>query len=80
LHPYTCGLCGESLTAYRDGWHCDYCHQYKQDWAHTVDCCGSILPNPIPDPFLDSNLKPYIGEAKVDMSKHKDFKRPDTWI
>jgi len=37
LHPYTCGMCSESLTPYRDGWHCDYCHQYKQDWAHKSD-------------------------------------------
>lgn len=35
-HPYTCD-CGESLTAYVDGWHCDYCHNYYQKWCHEVD-------------------------------------------
>ena len=36
-HPYTCGVCGKRLTAYRDGWHCDYCNQYIQTWAHGAD-------------------------------------------
>ena len=35
-HPYTCE-CGESLTVYEDGWHCDYCHNYFQNWAWEVD-------------------------------------------
>lgn len=32
-HPFTCE-CGESLTAYKDGWECDYCHQWHQNWCH----------------------------------------------
>ena len=37
MHPYTCVMCREPLTAYRDGWSCDYCHQYTQNWAHRAD-------------------------------------------
>jgi len=31
-HPFTC-ICGESLTPYNDGWHCDYCC-HTQNWCH----------------------------------------------
>ena len=34
-HPYTC-KCGESLTAYADGWECDYCHRWYQNWCHIM--------------------------------------------
>jgi len=32
-HPYTCGYCCESLTPYSNGWECEYCHQWHQDWC-----------------------------------------------
>ena len=37
LHPYTCGVCSESLTPYSSGWRCDYCHQHSQNWCHSAD-------------------------------------------
>lgn len=46
LHPYTCPRCCESLTPYQDGWHCDYCHQYKQDWAYKDDVEGKFPDHP----------------------------------
>jgi hypothetical protein len=39
VHPYTC-TCGDSLTPYPNGWECDYCHNYTQNWCHDF----SLLP------------------------------------
>ena len=57
-HPYTCNVCSEPLTPYRDGWYCDYCHKYKQEWAHRDDCVEPLTHEDIE--LLTSYLR---GEA-----------------
>jgi hypothetical protein len=35
VHPFTCSNCRGVLTATKDGWICEFCHEHiKQDWAH----------------------------------------------
>lgn len=35
-HPHTC-ICGYSLEAFGDGWHCENQCGYTQDWCYKAD-------------------------------------------
>lgn len=50
FHEFTCGTenCRATLRATKDGWVCDACKSYTQDWAHQFMADGSWRPKPVP--------------------------------